>query len=103
MEEGIQRKPYKVSGAFKESRKHIYDYTCETFGEVQAMANAPKLLILNSQCVLLFTAKSAQRAQAYVSLRPLRKFFAPFAVNLTTSDTKGVTKGTNGKKIGLHV
>ena len=43
MEEGIPRKPYKVSGEFKESRKHIYDYSCETFGEVQAIRYMQKI------------------------------------------------------------
>ncbi|MCL2290110.1 MAG: type II toxin-antitoxin system RelE/ParE family toxin [Bacteroidetes bacterium] len=36
MEEGVSCKPYVVSEKFKISRKHIYDYTIETFGYFQA-------------------------------------------------------------------
>jgi plasmid stabilization system protein ParE len=36
MEEGIPCKPYVVSREFNESRKHIYDYTLDTFGYFQA-------------------------------------------------------------------
>ena len=43
MEEGIPRKPYKVSGDFKESRKHIYDYSVDTFGENQAVRYIQKI------------------------------------------------------------
>jgi plasmid stabilization system protein ParE len=43
MEEGIPRKPYKVSHTFNESRKQIYDYSVETFGEVQAVRYLNKI------------------------------------------------------------
>ena len=36
MENGIPRKPFKVSGKFKESRREIYEYSFYTFGQVQA-------------------------------------------------------------------
>ncbi|MDR3094890.1 MAG: type II toxin-antitoxin system RelE/ParE family toxin [Bacteroidales bacterium] len=36
MEEGITRKAYLVSGKFRVSRKHIYNYTLDTFGYFQA-------------------------------------------------------------------
>jgi plasmid stabilization system protein ParE len=36
MEEGIPCKPYVVSREFNESRKHIYDYSLDTFGYFQA-------------------------------------------------------------------
>jgi plasmid stabilization system protein ParE len=36
MEEGITRKPFIVSGKFRTSRKHIYNYTLDTFGYFQA-------------------------------------------------------------------
>ena len=36
MEETIPRKPVDVSNEFKASRTQIYDYTMNTFGELQA-------------------------------------------------------------------
>jgi plasmid stabilization system protein ParE len=36
MEERISRKPFVVSKNFKASRKHIYNYTLNTFGYFQA-------------------------------------------------------------------
>ena len=36
MEEGISRKQVKISDVFKTNRKHVYDYTVETFGYFQA-------------------------------------------------------------------
>ena len=36
MEEGIPRKQVEVSDEFKAHRAHIYDYTLDTFGYVQA-------------------------------------------------------------------
>jgi len=36
MEEGIPRKPYIVSRDFNASRKHIYEYSLDTFGYFQA-------------------------------------------------------------------
>ena len=43
MEEGIPRKALEVSDKFEESRRHIYDYSVETFGEVQAMRYREKI------------------------------------------------------------
>ena len=36
MEEEITRKPYVVTGKFRESRKCIYEYSLDTFGYFQA-------------------------------------------------------------------
>ena len=36
MEEGIPRKPYEISTQFVAHRKEVYDYTCDTFGYLQA-------------------------------------------------------------------
>ena len=36
MEERISRKPVEVSDEFKVSRTHIYDYSFDVFGQVQA-------------------------------------------------------------------
>jgi plasmid stabilization system protein ParE len=36
MEEGTPRKPYVVTGKFRVSRKHIYNYTLDMFGYSQA-------------------------------------------------------------------
>ena len=36
MENGIPRKPFKVSGKFKESRREIFEYSFYTFGQIQA-------------------------------------------------------------------
>jgi plasmid stabilization system protein ParE len=36
MEEGTPCKPYVVSGKFRASRKHIYNYSLDTFGYFQA-------------------------------------------------------------------
>ena len=44
MEEGIPRKALKVSGEYIESRRNIYDYTCDTFGEVQAVRYWQKII-----------------------------------------------------------
>ena len=44
MEEGIPRKAVEVSDEFKESRREIYDYSCDTFGEVQAVRYWQKIV-----------------------------------------------------------
>ena len=36
MEEGIPRKPVEMSDEYKASRRQIFDYSVDTFGEVQA-------------------------------------------------------------------
>ena len=36
MEEEIPRKPYVVSDEFEESRQRIFEYSIDTFGEIQA-------------------------------------------------------------------
>jgi len=36
MEEGIPRKPVEVSDEFKIHRTHIFDYSIDTFGNIQA-------------------------------------------------------------------
>jgi plasmid stabilization system protein ParE len=52
MEEGIPRKPVELSDTFKASRKHIYNYTLDTFGYFQAerylrQINRPLTTLLN--------------------------------------------------------
>jgi len=44
MEEGIPRKPFKVSGKSYESIDQIYDFSYETFGYLQAERYDSKLI-----------------------------------------------------------
>ena len=43
MEEGIPRKEVEVSDEFKISRQQVYDYSADTFGEVQAVRYLQKV------------------------------------------------------------
>ena len=55
MEEGISCKQVEVSDEFKDSRRHIFDYSFETFGNRQTeryMGKIDKLLSALSECYL---------------------------------------------------
>ena len=43
MEKELSRKPYITTRNFRENRKHIYDYSFETFGHLQAEHYSTKI------------------------------------------------------------